>query len=255
MRKALLVAIAMLCVASAAFGALGDVVASFRIPGTGSQAGMARANAVLFVNNYSGSRIYRCNYDTGSVTGSFAAAGGSQTRGLAYAWGNNLWQSQAYNSPYTIYRTESSNGSVYNSYTALAHYDHGSAPLATGDGGEGTTHIIVSNYNSRIIKYMTTTGSISSSHSVSQALYEIAYDWRNKLIWGGMNSSVVYGFSTTGSSVASFSGPTSNVYGITYHGQYLWVGGTSGYIYKIHCPILNVGIAPSSMGKIKAMYK
>ena len=255
MRKALLVAVATLCAAGVAFAALGDVAGSFAIPGTGSQAGMARANAVLFVTNYSAARIYRCNYNTGSVTGSFAAVGGTNTRGLAYSWGGYLWQNKAYSSPYLIYRTNSSNGSVYNTYSLPTNVTHGSAPLATGDGGSGTTHIILSDYSARRIYYMTTTGSIASSHSVSQPLYEIAYDWRNKLIWGGMNSTTVYGFTTTGSLAASFTKPTGNIYGITYHGQYLWVGGTSGYIYRQHCPILNVGVRPSSMGKIKAIYK
>lgn len=254
MRKASLVVFATLCAAGAAFAALGDVVGSFPIPGS-AQAGMARANAVLFVNNYSSARIYRCNYDTGSVTGSFAAAGGTNTRGLAYSWGGNLWQNKGYSSPYRIYRTDSSSGSVYESFGLPSSTTHGSAPLATGDGGEGTSYIILSDYSARRIYYMTTTGSIARSHSVSQAMYEIAYDWRNELIWGGMNTTVVYGFTTNGSLAASFNKPTGNIYGITYHGQYLWVGGTSGYIYKQHCPIINVGIAPSSMGKIKAMYK
>ena len=255
MRKGLIVAVATLCAAGATLAALGDVVASFRIPGTGAQAGMARANAVLFVNNYSAARIYRCNYDTGSVTGSFAAAGGSNTRGLAYSWGGNLWQNKAYNSPYLTYRTNSSNGSIYSSYALPTRYCHGSAPLATADGGSGTTRIILSDYGARRIYYMTTTGSVASSHSVSQALFEIAYDWRNKLIWGGMNTKTVYGFTTTGSLAASFTNPTRDIYGITYHGQYLWVGGLNGYIYKEHCPIINVGVAPSSMGKIKAMFE
>lgn len=256
MRKSLIVAVLTLCAAGAALAALGDVVASFRIPGTGSQAGMARANAVLFVNNYSASRIYRCNYDTGSVTGSFAAAGGSNTRGLAYQFGGYLWQNKAYTSPYRIYRTNSSNGSIYNYYSLPTNVTHGSAPLATGDGGSGTTHIILSSYGTPgTIYYMTTTGSIARSHTVPQLMYDIAYDWRNKLIWGGQNSTVVYGFTTAGSLAASFNKPTGNIYGITYHGQYLWVGGLNGYIYKEHCPIINVGVAPSSMGKIKAMFE
>jgi hypothetical protein len=254
MKKCLILTLAALVVASAAYGTLGSVVRSFAIPG-GSQAGLARANAVLFSVYYSGARIYRMNYTTGSVTGSFAAAGGTNTRGLCYQFGGYLWQNQAYNSPYRIYRTNSSSGSVYNYYSvAGGHYSHGSAPLATGDGGEGTTRILTSNYYNKTIYYMTTTGSIARSHSTSQALYDIAYDWRNRLIWGGMNTTTVYGYNTNGSLRASFNKPTGNVYGITYHGQYLWVAGTSGMIYQIHCPG-NVSIEPTSMGKIKSMFE
>ena len=254
MRKALLVAVATLCAAGVAFAALGDVVRSFSIPG-GAQAGMGRSNGILYSVNYSQSRIYRMNPTTGSVTGSFAAAGGSNTRGLAYQWGGYLWQNQGYTSPYRIYRTSTSNGSIYASYALPRSLCHGSAPLATGDGGSGVSHIIISCYSNRYLYYMTTTGSIARSHSVSPTLYDIAYDWRNKLVWGGMNSTTCYGVTTTGSTVASFNKPTGNIYGMTYHGQYLFVAGTSGYIYTIHCPVLNVGVRPSSMGKIKAMYK
>jgi len=255
MVKALLVIFATVCAVGAAFAALGDVAGSFAIPG-GSQAGLARSNTYLYVNNYSNSRIYRCNPTNGSVYGSFAAAGGTNTRGLAYQFGGYLWQNKAYTSPYQIYRTDSSTGSVYNTYSLPTNVTHGSAPLATGDGGEGTSYIILSSYGATsTIYYMTTTGSIARSHSANTYLYEIAYDWRNQLIWGGMNTTTVYGFTTNGSLAASFNKPTGNIYGITYHGQYLWVGGTSGYIYRQHCPIINVGIAPSSMGKIKAMYK
>ena len=255
MKKVLLVAVATLCAAGITFAALGDVVGSFPNPG-GNCAGLGRSNTYLYTTDYSPGTIYRVNPTTGSVYNSFAAAGGSNTRGLAYQFGGYLWQNQGYNSPYPLYRTNEGTGSIYNSYTLPGgHYSHGSAPLATGDGGSGTTHIIVSNYSSDMVYYMTTTGSISSSHSVSQDLYEIAYDWRNKLVWGGMNTTTVYGFTTTGSLAASFSKPTGNVYGITYHGQYLWVAGTSGYVYRQHCPVLNVGVKPASMGKIKAMFE
>ncbi len=254
MRKGSLVVVATLCAAAAAFADLGSVVRSFSIPG-GSCAGLARSNGLLYSVNYSQGRIYVMNPTSGSVSNSFAAAGGTNTRGLAYQWGSNLWQNQAYSSPYRIYRTNTANGSIYASYVLPRSYCHGSAPLATGDGGEGTTHIIVSCYSNRYLYYMTTTGSIARSHVVSPTLYDVAYDWRNKLVWGGMNSNVCYGVTTTGSTAASFTTPTSNIYAMTYHGQYLFVSGTSGNIYTIHCPILNVGVRPSSMGKIKAMYK
>jgi streptogramin lyase len=248
-------AVLFLAAAACVYGALGDVVGSFAIPG-GACAGLGRSNGYLYTTNYSQSMIYRVNPSSGSITNSFSAAGGSDTRGLAYQFGGYLWQNKAYTSPYTIYRTNEGTGSVYDSYSLPTSVTHGSAPLATGDGGEGTSYIILSSYGTPgTIYYMTTTGSIARSHTVSQALYEIAYDWRNGLIWGGMNTTTVYGFTTTGSLAASFTKPTGNIYGITYHGQYLWVAGTSGLIYIQHCPILNVNVKPSSMGKIKAMFE
>jgi hypothetical protein len=217
---------------------------------------LARSNGYLYSCDYSPGTIYRVHATTGSVYGSFTAAGGSRTRGLAYAWGGNLWQNKAYTSPYRIYRTNSTTGSIFASYALPNSTTHGSAPLATGDGGSGTTQIILSRYSATsTVYYMTTTGSMIRSHTANTYLYEIAYDWRNRLVWGGMNDGYVYGFTTTGSRVASFRKPSGNVYGITYHGQYLWVGGTSGYIYRQHCPILNVGVEPTSVGKIKALFE
>ncbi|UCH77413.1 MAG: hypothetical protein JSU81_06645 [Candidatus Coatesbacteria bacterium] len=236
------------------YAALGDVAGSFRIPG-GNCGGLARSDGYLYSCDYSPGTVYRCHPTTGSVYGSYTAAGGSYTRGLAYQWGGNLWQNKAYTSPYRIYRTNEANGSVFAYYSLPSNVTHGSAPLATGDGGRGTTYIILSSYSSTSrVYYMTTTGSIARSHTANTYLYEIAYDWRNRLVWGGMNDGYVYGFTTAGSRVASFRKPSGNVYGITYHGQYLWVGGTSGYIYRQHCPA-NVSVAPTSVGKIKALFE
>jgi hypothetical protein len=254
MRKAVVTGLILALAAGLAYGYLGQVVRSFSIPGNAC-GGLARSNGYLYSVNYSQGRIYRLHYDTGSIYNYFAARGGTNTRGLAYAWGGNLWQNQGYTSPYRIYRTSENTGSLRSYYTLPGgHYAHGSAPLATGDGGLNTSRILVSDYDARRVYYMTTTGSVSRSHAVSQQMFDIAYDWRNRLIWGGMNSRRVYGYTTTGSLRASFLKPTGNIYGMTYHGSYLWVAGTTGRIYKIHCPV-GVSVAPTSMGKIKATFK
>jgi hypothetical protein len=254
-RKASLLAVATLCAAGAAFAALGDVAGSFPIPG-GGQAGLGISDSYLYVCNYSASRISLAHPTTGSIYRSFTAAGGTNTRGLAYQSGGYLWQNKAYTVPYTIYRTNHLTGSIYNSYALPTNITHGSAPLATGDGGVGTSYIILSSYGTpnSTVYYMTTTGSIARSHTANTLLYDIAYDWRNKLVWGGQNDGYVYGFTTTGSRVTSFRKPTGNVYGIAYYGEYLWVAGTTGYVYRQHCPN-NLGVTPTSMGKIKGMFR
>jgi hypothetical protein len=254
MKKCLILTLVMLVAVSVAYGTLGSVVRSFSIPG-GNSGGSGRSNGYLYSTDYSPGTIYRMNPTSGSVVTSYAAAGGSNTRGLAYQWGGYLWQNKAYTSPYVIYRTNEANGSRYNSYALPTSVTHGSAVLATGDGGEGVSRILVSSYAATsTVYYMTTTGSIARSHSCNTYLYEIAYDWRNRLIWGGMNDGYVYGFTTNGSRVTSFQKPSGNVYSITYHGQYLWVAGTSGLFYQIHCPG-NVNVQPTSLGKIKAIYE
>jgi hypothetical protein len=151
-----------------------------------------------------------------------------------------------------LYATNCGNGSVLYSYPLPATSTYGAAPLSSGDGGAGTSHIILVDYNSDVVYYMTTAGSVANSHPISAKLYDIAYDWRNRLIWGSDSNCTVYGFDTSGSIVASFPGPES--YGITYYGQYLWAGESAGYIYQFHCPD-DISVEPASMGKIKAAYR
>lgn len=206
--------------------------------------------------------IYGVDPTTGSINVSFAAPGGSNTRGLAYGYSSHLWVNKAYSSPYTLYEVYTGNGSIYNSYAILpTSTTHGSAPRATGDGSVGIDAVFLSDYSNDRIYVANTSGSIMSSFSVASAcsMYEIAYDWRNKLIWGAMNASggvvTFHGVNTSGSIVSSFGVTMSNSYGLTYHGEYLWAGTTGGLIYRIHCPQMNVSITPSSMGKVKAMFR
>jgi hypothetical protein len=253
MRKWVLTAACVFVAAGTALGGLGSVAGSFPIPG-GYCGGLARANDVLFSCNPPRSMIYRCNYLNGSITGSFPTSGGTLATGLAYQSGGYLWQNQCIEKPCDIYVKNALNGKVYHSFDWQYQYTTGTAPYATGDGGEGTSLIILSNYYLRPrFYYMTTNGSITGERSVSQQLFDVAYDWRNRIIWGGRQSSYVYGYGTGGGFVTSFRAPVANVYGITYHGQYLWVAGNRGYIYRIHCPG-NLGVRPTSMGKIKAMF-
>jgi len=254
MRKWVLTAACGFVAAGTALGALGTVVGSFPIPERDC-AGLARANDVLFSCNPPRSMIYRCNYLNGSITGSFPASGGIYASGLAYQSGGYLWQNQCLAKPFAVYVKNALNGSVYHSYSLAYQYTTGTAPLATGDGGEGTSYIILSNYyylRPRFY-YMTTNGSITGERPVSQPLFDVAYDWRNRIIWGGRDGPFVYGYDMGGGFVTSFRAPVANVYGITYHGQYLWVAGNRGYIYRIHCPGPS-GVRPTSMGKIKAIF-
>lgn len=255
MKKALLTTLAGICAAAAAYGALGDVVGSYPIPG-GGQAGLG-IGTYLYVSNYSSSRITAANAMTGSVVTSYSNAGGSNTRGLAYAAPGYLWQCKAYTAPRFLYRTNAANGSIYASYSTSTGTCHGCAPLATGDGGAGTTSIFVSDYSAdRIYVYNATTGSLTSSFSVPSTcmMYDIAYDWRNQIIWGGMNGAVINGVTTTGSLVTSFSGPWSGAYGIAYSGEYLYIAYVSGNVFRVHCPN-NLNVTPSSAGKIKALFR
>ena len=257
MKKLFPIVMAALCGAGAAIGALGDVVASWPSPGS-MPAAVARSNGRMYVFcNTAGGTIYSMTTSTGSVYGSYRAAAGTNCRGLAYSWGGHLWQGRAYSPPYYVYDTASKNGSIYRSY-AHPSACYGVAPLATGDGGAGTTALFTSNYLQKRIYQLSLAGSVQRSFAAPYNMHDIAYDWRSKVIWGGMDRRPVYGVTTTGSFVTSFNAPANNPYGIAYHDQYLYVVNLSSpyRIWKVHCPVIpNVGTSPSSMGKIKATYK
>lgn len=246
-----------LVAAAAAYGTLGSVVNSFQV--SNNCAGLGISSGYLYSNDYSPGVIYRVHPTTGSVYGSFNSVHTSYSRGLAYD-GTYLWQNKAYAAPYLTHRTNAANGSIYASYDIPTYYTHGVAPRATGDYGAGTTALFHSDYYADTIYVMTTAGSISSSFSVPSTcmMYEIAYDWRNGLIWGAMNASsgvvTFWGVNTSGSLVASFGVSMSNSYGLTYAGEYLWAGTTAGMIYRIHCPN-NLNVEPSSVGKVKALFR
>ncbi|HUU55924.1 MAG TPA: hypothetical protein VMW93_01160, partial [bacterium] len=74
------------------------------------------------------------------------------------------------------------------------------------------------------------------------------------LLWVPAYESMVAGYSEGGTMpVASFNAPASEVTGLAYYGQYLHVGCTNGYVYRVHCPG-TVSVAPASLGKVKTLY-
>jgi hypothetical protein len=258
MRKVLIVFIATLCAAGLAFAKLGDVVASWASPNS-TPCAVAASNSYIYVfTTGGGGMIYTMNMTTGSVVRSFTAVNGTSMRGLAYVSGDHLWQGKS-SSPAYFYDTNANTGSINRSISSPSNANRSLAPLCTGDGGTGTTALLSSNYSQqRLYVINMTNGSVISTCSIPQ-MYDIAYDWRSKLIWGGMNTITIYGCTTTGSTVASFSSPAGSPYGMAYHGQYLYVVTLSSsggrQVWKIHCPQINVGVRPSSMGKIKATYR
>lgn len=258
MKKAVIAFLTGTIAAAAAYGALGNVVGSFRA--SGHCAGLAISSAGLYINDYNARVIYRVHPTTGSIFGSFNVVNNSYTRGLAFD-GNYLWVNKVIRDPYLTYRTNAATGSIYASFAIPTSQTEGVAPRATGDYGAGTNALFhFCRFYSRVY-IMNLSGSITSSYRVPSEcdMYDIAYDWRNRLVWGGrdpVGSLVpIWGTNTSGSLVASFTVANMiNNYGITYAGEYLWAAGQTGWVYRIHCPS-GVGVAPSSVGKVKALFR
>jgi hypothetical protein len=269
MNKAGSLTVAVVLVAGPAFGVLGDVVGSFRAPATYPAALAVASNYSAFLWVYCHSapyNIYRIGGVSGSIYSSFVSFQGTYTRGLTFSYGgggglppgNYLWMGD-YSTDY-IYRSNYGNGSVYASFPANHDMYGGIAVSATADGGRAPTYML-SDETSPAKMYLQhlTTGSIYSRWSTSANVFDLAWDWRNQIVWTGQNGNYVYGWTTAGSLAASFAIPNQFPHGFAYTSNYLWVACTAGspphYIYRIHCPQTNVSVNPSSLGKVKSLFR
>lgn len=243
--------LALALAAGTAFAALGDVVSSFRSPSSELR-GLARSDTVLFALCYTSPNVvYRFHPVTGSIYGWWNTPRSTKNRGLAFSEGGRVWVG-CFENDY-VYDCAAATGSIRASWSA-GHDPYGVAPHCTGDAGRGTTALFVADSQPGYIwRHNLSTGSILSSFRRG-ARWDVAYDHRNRFIWSPWSSKVIYACNTSGSLVSSFVGPADEPTGLAYYGQYLFVGCTNGYVYRVHCPG-PVSTTPASLGKVKALYR
>jgi hypothetical protein len=198
-------------------------------------------------------RIYKLHATTGSLYGSFNSPCWNNTTGLSYEDAGYLWLGNARNE--YVYKCSSRDGSIYSSWRCYHDLEGGVTTQAIGDGGVKPVAVFV-NYLSKFWRHNVQTGGIYSSFNAAVNLYDTAWDWRNELLWGGdSGGSYIYGYTSTGSLTASFRGPASELTGMCYYGQYLWVSDFWGMtIWRIHCPG-PAPVSPASLGRVKAMFR
>jgi hypothetical protein len=266
-KKLLSVALA-LTAAGTAFGALGDVAASWLPPQMyplGLACGPNPSQMWVYCNAYP-NYIYRVHADTGSVYGSFLhPEAQNKVRGLSFSYGgpapysgSYLWVGDVENR--CVYMSDPATGRVYASYST-PFAPNGLAVEATGDGGLAPKAMFAEKaaVGGYVYRLQLTTGSIMSSFLIdSPYVKDLAYDRRNDLVWMTWEKEgpVVGCDPATGSVVASFPGPRGHLGGFTYCGEYLWIGTSVNdyYVYKVHCPG-DIAVAPASLGRVKALFK
>jgi hypothetical protein len=254
MRGCVVIGVAAVLAAGAAFAALGEVVGSFSGPDNNIR-GVGRSSDYLYVIGLSSpNMVYRCNPTTGSVFGSWPTPYIAPNRALAVTWGDHVWVGSEREN--VVYECNGFSGSIFSSWDA-GHTPYGLAPLCTGDGGRGTTAIFsYDNFPNFVFLHALTTGSIIRSFPLAHVTaYDFAYDHRNRLLWKYYNLNV-YGYDpSTGSVVASFPRPyPSTCYSLAYYGEHLWISARYGNIFIVHCPG-NVGVRPSPLGRVKALFQ
>lgn len=282
MKTKLIWGFALVLVAPCAWGDFRQVVTSFPSPADYPIAlarGANDAHMWVFCNSppYN---IYRINAETGSVYESVASPWGTGTRGLTYAAGGYLYVADYHAGQ--IYVVHYRNlRSVISSFPAGYPYVMGLALKATGDGGVGGDALWAAmvppladnrkgvggrSYRARprsdwpwaVYLHKRTTGSIISSFWPKLGVNDVAWDWRNDILWGG--GAALAGYKPTGSYVGSFwfyrGFSKRYLVGMCYFNQYLWASATwpVAEILKIHCP-LGIAVEPASLGKVKAIYR
>jgi streptogramin lyase len=243
MRKGILLTACLVLVAGTALGA-GSIISSFRSPATYVM-GMGYYSPYLYHADYSGRRIC-VSTTTGSLVRTVSAPAG--TLGCDFD-GTYYWV--AGYSPAYLYQLTST-GSVLRSWSVPS----GASPYGiTFDG----TYVWYSSARSgNMIYQYTSVGSLIKSMS-GPGSFNGGLDWANGYIWVGdwpSTNAGVFRITTTGSTVESYrpvpSGGRSA--GVAWDGGYLWYSNyTNYYVYKIDTVLTS--ILPSSLGKIKSIYR
>ncbi|NIT36063.1 MAG: hypothetical protein GTN49_06135 [candidate division Zixibacteria bacterium] len=254
MMKKLFVGFALVGVFGAcAFAALGDVISSFPITGNIMAHGVAWNGQYLAVTDfhYAGSRMWRHYTTTGSLVGSFDPPRGpySPVQFGAEFDGTYYWGSDLFRQKY-VYRF-TTQGSTISSFPA---------PDPSGIAWDGEYLWIMSLYDGGTVRQYTTGGSVVKSFRVAPITSGYDMAWDGTYLWcanrplSGPN--YIFRFTTQGSVLASFAAPGTFTTGCGCDGRYLWLSDNSGTrrVYQVDGG-LTQNVAPSSVGKIKALFR
>jgi hypothetical protein len=244
---------------------LGEVVRSFNtpnLPGAVATSGdyiyVFCAGRYLPPFNY----IYQLNATTGGTVRSYASPFGNSTSGLGYEYGGYLWIS-GYGPTY-VARCSATTGSVYSSFPVTEHSLGGGIACQGDPTRPGTLAAIISCGTSPYLcTRHRTSGGLLSSFATTRRYYDLAWDYRNGVIWFPAYETPtrrVYGYTTAGSAVASFGLPSDSYVpgGAAYANNYLYVSNTGNppyVVYKIHCPSIWQRVAGTSIGRVKALFR
>lgn len=267
MRKSIIAILALALLAGTASATLGSLVNSFKNVGTSTHYGLAAdANYVYSFYYYSTWKypVIRMRRSNGAFVSSYPIQGPSYpyyTRGFSYD-GTGCILYNNYSRRY-VTRARASNGSVLSTWTyptTATRYG-----LCVDHKGTSAGTNIYTNYVTNTWWVNSLTGSLKRAFRapINNYSYDTAWDYGNDLIWcANYNDEYIYGVDPAKNCAmkAKFAFPVGpeNPYGIAYWGQYLYVSNTSGspdeYIWVFHCPA-TVGVAPASVGKIKALFE
>ncbi len=241
-----------LACATAAFG-YGSLISSFTAPSQlPNGVGWADwGGSFLWVNCNFNDHRYRVT-TTGSIYASFRNPGANSMGCGAANIGGTGYVFVVDRTLRRVYRIGMGSGSIYSSYAVPGTY-----PMGVDYCGTGGNYVYYTDYTGRLLYFMHAyTGSIYRSHTLTFQPGDVGYDPRGYLwITQGLGS-LVRQCTTTGSVVNSFS---TSAYGIPAgcgcDGTHVYVGINTAPHRILKFETSPVGIAPKSLGKIKAMFR
>ena len=255
MRTTTAISILALALPAAAGAGLGDVLASWETPYPSRDFnGIAYDGEYVWVKHSLSDTqwVFRCT-KTGSVVAEIAfpyPAPAYHSYGLTFD-GAYLWTIYHYwHIPYyDDYRKYTTTGSYAGGFSRP--YIWGSEAL-TWDGQYIFTEFPMG--GDPAAKYTTTGSLIASFPMPVRICSDIAYYRRQLWYYGG--GGFVYGVTLNGSVTASFPAPGGRCNSAAFDGEYLWTLGANSYpqyVYKVDIDV--VGVAPASLGRVKALYR
>jgi hypothetical protein len=236
--------------ASPALGKFGDVVASFPAPAPKPTAlAWGGGNLYCFCET-APFLFWKINPATGNAIGSFRFAKTAEnTAGLThdgkYFWAGNRVENRIYRFGW--------GGSTISSFKAT--WDVG---LGLGWSGFHLWGTEESGTWSFYLYQIRPDGKVVRSYATYYKMYDLAWDGR--YLWTPQYDEVAKVYYivclelSLGDTVAKFRAPADQARGMAYDGTYLWVStmADNGRLWKID--IGGVGVEPSSLGRVRALF-
>jgi DNA-binding beta-propeller fold protein YncE len=241
-----------LCSAAAAWG-WGSLVNSYPAPGQ-SPNGLAYLSATyICCSTNTPDKVWRIYRTNGSVVASYPTTF-LEPAGVAYGViGSTGYVWVADPSADYIYRMGWNSGSIYASFPSP-----GEIPIGLAYATEGGNYILYHTdyFNKRLYRLQATTGSIYASYLLPYTPRDLGrgagYLWI-----ADTTNHVIRAATTAGSTVASFLSQQGPPAGVCYDpaGEHVWVSvGVAVnrlFVYEIE----GIGVAPASIGRVKALFR
>jgi hypothetical protein len=273
MNKTVVIAGAALA-SSAAFGAMGSLVASFPNAGGNAHYGLAADLDYLYSFYYDPSQGYPVNVlrrDNGSFARSIEVPlpplDKPNLRGVGYEGDGSLGQGYLYLNNYKdryVAKVRIATGKLVGSWGWVGGDNRYGLCVDNDKTKVGTLRGFYQSYLSGTWWHSDKNGSLISSWRApaENYAYDLAWDYRNNFIWyANSSTNWVFGMTTNGSIMESWPVKAGVLYpyGIAYYANRLYVSTSGGspdeYVWVYDCPLSTVRVETASLGRVKALFK